>query len=276
MQRTKLDRNVLKVEKFIDAAGEADLALVMEGFGINAERLTELGQMVSEVKTARLRSDLQLARQKELTAQKDALKSALQEEITRLSDLIRSQYPKAPWLSSLGLETRYATVVAKPAATETGETGQGQTGETGEAQTGEGQNGEGQNGEGQTNEPQTGEPQARRRAVRRKQTEAALRGTWSQLLENIVELNESVGLFLAGRGWTGERIANLKTMFDAYATASEARDSAMRITRARSAELAEAVEALETRYRSYTRQIRTESGSDPLGQKLKSAATALS
>ena len=95
------------------------------------------------------------------------------------------------------------------------------------------------------------------------------------MVENFAELDISVREFLAERGWTEARIANMKTMLDGYAAACETRDSATRLSRQQNAELARTSNNLEDLYRSYTRQARSESGDDALGQKLKAAAEAL-
>ena len=173
MKRENLDRNILKVEKFLDAASEADLGAMLAGMGISGERLTELESKLQAVKAARLQSDLQLGRQKDLTVRKDQQKQTLQNEVRRLSDLIRSHYPGASWLSSLGLETRYRTVSPQPS------------------------NEAAANGETVTSESVT----PRRVAVKRTTSEAEFRGRCYQLMENIDDVEalnaamESVGAF---------------------------------------------------------------------------------
>lgn len=245
MQRTILDRNILKVEKFLDAAGEPDLGAMLADFGIGGERLAELTAMLQTVKTARLRSDVQLSRQKDLTARKDERKRTLQAEVARLSDLIRSRYPEAAWLSSLGLETRYQTVKDET-----------------------------QKGSEPIPDSENTTAKTRPKAVRRGKSEAEFRSRCFLLVENVTEVDASIQEFLNGRGWTAERIANLKTLLAEFLAACEARDRNLRLARQRNAELAEAIRILEVTYRSFSRQARSEAGDDALGQKLEAATAA--
>ena len=247
MKRTELDRNILTVEKFLDAATEADLAVILERFGIGGERLDELGALLQSVKNARLVSDLQLGRQKALTSRKDELKRKLSNEISRLADLIRSRYPKAKWLSQLGLETRYATVdpplenASPPSGEESPESGG-----------------------------------VRRKAVPRGRSEAEFRGRCFVLLENLSELDVEVLAFLSGRGWTTERIDGVKALLAEFVAVCEERDSNRRLSRQANTGLTLAVKSLGDLYRSYARQLRVEAGDDPAGQKLVAATTAWS
>ena len=235
MKRILLDRNILTVEKFLDAASEADLAARLESFGINNQRIDELDTLVANVKQLRLESDVQRARQKNRTAHKEQQKRILQHEITRLVNLIRSAYPKASWLSQLGLETRYH-MINRPA--------------------------------------DGGEDQLIRKAVRRSTSEAEFRGRCYVLLENLDELDVEVLAFLNGRGWSRERMEAAKTLLQNFVDACENRDSHLRLSRQKNAQFAEAVIALRDHYRSYSRQVRGEAGDDPMGQKLSAAAKA--
>ena len=244
MKRTELDRNILTVEKFLDAAAEPDLAIVLEGFGINVERVNELETLLQNVKQRRLETDVQLARQKSLTVRKDQLKRDLNTQIRRLTDLIRSRYPKASWLSQLGLETRYQTV------TTPGET-----------------NGANENGEA------VGSESSRRKAVRRGKSEAEYRSMCFILLENLSELDPDVIDFLISRGWTEERISGVKALLAEFSASCEVRDSNRRLYFQKEAELGLAVKSLRDRYRSYSRQTRLEADGHPSGQKLVAATS---
>ena len=237
MKRTQLDRNMLTVEKFLDAAIEADLAVMLESYGINIDRLIELETLLGDVKQRRLESDMQTALQKDRTARKAKQKRALQSEIVRLSDLIRSMYPQATWLSQLGLETRFQTV---------------------------NRSSDGNEGE------------SVKRATRSSRSEAAFRGKCHVLLENLDDLKPEVLESLSSRGWTAERIAAAKTLFADFVRICEERDSYLRISRQKSAELAEAIHALSSRYRSYARQVRIEAGHDPQSKKLTAATQSWS
>ena len=112
MQNVALEQNILRVQKFLDAAIEPDMAEVLARLGLDPLRLESLSAGLIEVKTANLKTDLLLSQQKDQTARKAELKQALQLEIARLIDLIRSEYAKDPILTALGLASRYETVTA--------------------------------------------------------------------------------------------------------------------------------------------------------------------
>ena len=241
MKRTELDQNILTVEKFLDAAAEPDLALMLEGFGVNTERRGALEMLLQNVKQRRLETDVQLARQKGLTERKGQLRRELNTQIRLLMDLIRSTYPKASWLSQLGMETRYKTVDAPD--------------------------------EKKGDEASSHRERSRKKAVPRGRSEAEFRGMCFVLLENLSELKPEVTAFLSDRGWTAERIAGLKAMLVAFSAACENRDSHRRLYRQKEVELAKAVKDLRDRYRNYARQVRLGTDDTPRGEKLAAAAT---